>query len=118
MPDKAVPELETAIRLNDSDAFAHTALATCLRELGRLDEAEAEQRASLRITVNQRGPTDQQLEAFDRLRLAEILEETGRRAEAREELERAVALQREALSRGAASRQLLGQIERALRRVS
>lgn len=116
--EQAMSELTSAIRLDPASALAHSFFSDCLKDAGRLEEAIHEQREALRLGLAESQPGREQLEAISRWGLGELLAQTGHRDEARVELERAVAVQREALSQGAGSRQLLGQIERALRRVS
>jgi Flp pilus assembly protein TadD len=71
------------LRANPTDPLVHTGIATCLRELGRYDEAEREVRLTLaRIPAS----------ATAEVELARILEAKGSRAAARQALERALAI--------------------------
>ena len=71
------------LRANPTDPFVHTDIAECLRELGRLEEAEQAIRLALRRIPGS---------AAANVELARVLEARGDAAGARAALERALAM--------------------------
>ena len=71
------------LRANPTDAFVHTGIAECLRELGRLGEAEQSIRRTLELIPGSAGAN---------VELARVLTARGDAAGARGALERALAI--------------------------
>ncbi|HEX7237965.1 MAG TPA: tetratricopeptide repeat protein [Gammaproteobacteria bacterium] len=71
------------LRANPTDAFVHTGIAECLRELGRLEEAEKSIRRTLELIPGS---------ANANVELARVLTARGDAAGARAALERALAI--------------------------
>lgn len=112
--DDALEELREATRLDPSSQFAHGQLAGALRTAGRLADAEAHYRESLRLYLTHSDGEPEQEEAVLRWGLAECLQQDGRAPEAIAELETALSLQRAAVAADAGSPQLMDQLEALL----
>jgi tetratricopeptide (TPR) repeat protein len=114
--DEALAQVREAKRLAPEWDFPHSILAALLLEAGEVQAAIAEEREALRLVlrVREQGQEPGQGETLARWGLAKALLQSGESDQARAELEQAVHLQRELLSQGRASQQLLRQLEEAL----
>lgn len=107
----ALVELEKAVSLAPENHSYQGMLGSLLNEAGRPEEALGRKREALRLLKESHPHGREQSEVLSHWGISEALAKLGRAAEARNELQRAVELQRNAVAAGAASEQLLRQLE-------
>lgn len=114
--DQAMREFQRAIEIDPESDFAHGQLAHLYEKTGDIENEIKEHREALRLMLIAKGEAVDQGEAIYRWCLAGALRRSGQAAEARDELNKAVAVEREAVKQGVGSEQLLGQLEEEQRK--
>jgi tetratricopeptide (TPR) repeat protein len=108
----AFREVQRAAALDPASIFARSMLAHFYRQRGDPDGALAEYREALRVIECRADREPDQREVTLRWGLAEALKAQGFPEAGREELERAIAIQQEAVRQEAGSPHLLAQLEK------
>jgi tetratricopeptide (TPR) repeat protein len=114
----ALEQIRAAVSIAPESENLRAEFASLLSAQVDHEQAVAEFRESLRLTLATKLSGHEASEALTRWGLAEVLQSIGRSAEARAELPKTVEIEQVLVSKGFGSRQFLGQLSRALRKIS